>query len=54
MFVKGMYKPCLFAKRAIDEGEELAFDYGFAKEFEWLKDYNKKFNFGDDETEKTK
>ena len=39
-----MTRVCLFSKRPIEEGEELFFDYGFVKEFEWLKEYDKKYS----------
>ena len=40
VFAQAMPRVCLYSKRNIDIGEELFFDYGFVKEFEWLKEYN--------------
>ena len=43
VFAQGMQRVCLVAKRNIEEGEELYFDYHFSKEFEWLNEYNNRY-----------
>ena len=43
IFAQGMPRVCLFSNKNIEVGEELTFDYCFAKEFAWLKEYDQKY-----------
>ena len=47
--VKGNRHICLYAKRDIEEGEELLFDYGYTPlkrgEIPWMRDFVNKYFF---------
>ena len=49
LYVKGRLHISLFARRKIETGEELLFDYGYneqkREEIEWLRNFTQKYLF---------